>query len=94
MTTRLKDVADLSRGLSIPRDLPTVPVGGVLVIQLKDLGTDDRVHLNWAARVAPAKLLPGYQKYRVQAGDILVRARGLKHTAALVPDLVPAEGTN
>ena len=78
---RLKDIATVSNGVSFRSRVPASLAGKVRLVQMKDLGKDELVHLDKAVRVD----LPSLKSaYRMRAGDIFLRARGQTFTAAML----------
>ena len=82
-TTQVKDIATVSTGATLRSKVEVAPSGNVRLIQMKDLGDDNLVHLSSAVRVDFPNPKPSYQ---AQAGDIIFRSRGRTSTAALLTE--------
>ena len=81
MILKLKDIATVSVGLTFRSRVEVSASGNVRIIQMKDLGEDNIVHLDQTARVEYARPKPSQQ---VQIGDIIFRSRGQTNTAAIL----------
>jgi restriction endonuclease S subunit len=81
MNIKLKNIASVSFGATFRSRIKPSVTGNIRIIQMKNLGKDNSVHLDDAVRIDYAKPRP---KQRVQAGDILFRSRGLTNTAAII----------
>lgn len=75
----------MSGGASFRSRIPASPSGNMRVIQMRDLGDDNLVHLDEAARIELSDPKSGYL---VRAGDIIFRSRGQTYTAALLRENV------
>ena len=75
-------IADVIPGYAFRSRVTPQPDGNVRVIQMKDI--DDRDALQTADLVR-THLSGADQHLRVQEGDLIFRARGLFHTAAIAP---------
>lgn len=78
---KLKDIAQISSGVTFRTRIDVAAGYGVRVIQMKDLGDDNRVHLSKAIQIDHPKP-KDYQLAR--RGDLIFRSRGQKSTAALL----------
>lgn len=80
---KLKDIAQISSGVTFRARIDVATGCGVRVIQMKDLGDDNRVHLSKAIQIDHPKP-KDYQLAR--RGDLIFRSRGQKSTAALLQE--------
>lgn len=80
---RLLGIANVASGYTFRERLDAYPDGDVAVLQMKNIGPDDRVHTKDLPRVGLVDLSP---RQLLREGDILFRARGLFHTAAVVTE--------
>ena len=87
MISKLKKIAKVSFGATFRSRVETSPSGNMRLIQMKDLGGDNLVHLHKTVRVNLSKPKSGQL---VRAGDIIFRSRGQTNTAALLNE--KAEG--
>ncbi len=83
MISKLKDIAMVSSGVTFRSRIETSRHGSVKVIQMKDLGDDNSVHLNESIHIDHAKPKPNQL---VKPGDIIFRSRGQTNTAALLQE--------
>ncbi len=83
MFLKLKDIATVSSGVTFRSRIEVSNDGGVRVIQMKDLGADNSVHLTEVVRIERAKPKPNQLAKR---GDIIFRSRGQTNTAALLQE--------
>lgn len=82
---KLKNIAQVSSGMTFRVRIDVATGGGVRVIQMKDLGNDNRVHLSKAIQIDHPKP-KDYQLAR--RGDLIFCSRGQKNTAALLQEEV------
>lgn len=82
MKHRIADLAEVRSGYQFREKVEHDPLGEVAVIQIKDLTDDFQLDTTDLARVSPPKSAP----YRVEQGDVLFLARGLRLGAAAVTD--------
>lgn len=85
MNLQLKDIASIFIGVTFRSRCEPSPTGNVRVIQMKDLGDDNFVHLDSTIRVDFAN---PKGNHLAQANDIIFRSRGQVHTAALIVENV------
>lgn len=79
----LKTIAEVSSGYTFRERLEAFPKGDTAVIQMKNIDTADRLLLE----DVPCVLLPGLsERQHLKPGDLILRARGLFHTVALVTE--------
>lgn len=78
---RLTDIAEISSGYTFRERLDAYPDGDVAVLQMKNISPDDKVLTEGLPRVGLADL---NARQLLRGGDILFRARGLFHTAAVL----------
>ena len=81
MLAKLKDLATISSGVTFRARIEASQAGNVRLIQMKDLGADNLVHLASCVRIEHPKPKPSQLAER---GDIIFRSRGQAHTAALL----------
>ena len=81
MLAKLKDLATISSGATFRARIEASQAGSVQLIQMKDLGADNLVHLAKCIRIEHPKPKPSQLAER---GDIIFRSRGQAHTAALL----------
>ena len=81
MILKLKDIATVSSGVTFRSRIEASRDGDVRVIQMKDLGDDNFVHLSESIHIDRAKLRPNQL---ARSGDIIFRSRGQTNTAALL----------
>lgn len=79
---RLKDIAQLSRGVNLPAK-NTIKEGkkGYKVIQLKDV-EDGKIDLERIEEIP----VNNAERYMVESGDIIIASRGTAYKVAIVPD--------
>ena len=78
---QLEDIAEVFSGYAFRERLGAYPMGDITVIQMKNIDSND--HLDFAD--VPRLSLPDLnERHLLLQGDVLLRARGLFHTAALV----------
>ena len=85
MVLKLKDIATISSGVTFRSRVEISNNGGVRVIQMKDLGDDNFVHLNEIIHVDLSTPKPNQL---ARLGDIIFRSRGQTNTAALLQEKV------
>ncbi len=85
MIFKLKDLATISSGVTFRSRIEPSRNGGVKLIQMKDLGDDNFVHLAESIRIDHPKPRPNQL---AKLGDIIFRSRGQNNTAALLKDKV------
>lgn len=83
MIKLLKDIVEIGSGYTFRERLDAYPDGDIAVVQMKNLGPDDCIKSADLPRVALADL---GEKQLLKQGDILLRARGHFHTAAVVTE--------
>ena len=83
---KLHDRAEITTGFTFRSGLKPEPEGNVRVIQTKDL-IDDQ--LNASDSLTKINGFDFKSNHTVKQGDILFRARGHSHTAALIPHDTP-----
>lgn len=81
MKIQLADIAEVTSGYTFRERLDAYPDGDVAVLQMKNIGPDDRVLTEDLPRIGLADL---NARQLLREGDILFRARGHFHTAAVV----------
>jgi restriction endonuclease S subunit len=81
MILKLKDIATVSSGVTFRSRIEASKDGGVRVIQMKDLGDDNFVHLGESIHIDHTQPKPNQLAKR---GDIIFRSRGQTNTAALL----------
>ena len=81
MPLKLKDIAAVSSGVTFRSRIEPSAWGNVRIIQMKDLGQDNFVHLDRTLRVDHARAKPSQF---VRIGDIIFRSRGQTNTAAML----------
>lgn len=80
---QIKDIAELTSGYTFRESLGSFPKGDTAVIQMKNIDASDRLHLAGVPFVGIADL---NARQLARQGDVILRARGLFHTAALVTE--------
>ena len=80
---RLKDIASISTGVTFRSRIEASGSGALTLIQMKDLGGDNTVHLKAAVRIDHP--MPRGD-HLLRSGDIIFRSRGVTNTAALLRD--------
>ena len=83
MTLKLKDIATVSFGTTFRSRIMPAASGNLRLIQMKDLGRDNLVHLGQVVRIACAQPKP---TQFAQVGDLIFRSRGQTNTAALLQE--------
>lgn len=83
MMLKLKDIATVSSGVTFRSRIETSRDGNVRVIQMKDLGDDNFVHLKESIHIDHSKPKPNQL---ARPGDIIFRSRGQTNTAALLQE--------
>ena len=81
MPAKLKDLATISSGVTFRSRIKASQEGNVQLIQMKDLGADNLVHLAKCIRIEHPNPKPSQLAER---GDMIFRSRGQSHTAALL----------
>ncbi len=83
MFLKLKDIATVSSRVTFRSRIEVSNDGGVRVIQMKDLGDDNFVHLGESIHIGHTKPKPNQL---TKPGDIIFRSRGQTNTAALLQE--------
>ncbi len=78
---RLNEIAEIFTGYAFRERVGAFPVGDIAVVQMKNIDSSDSLQLNDVPRVGIPDL---NERQLLRQGDLLLRARGLFHTAALV----------
>ena len=78
---KLKDISTISSGFTFRGRVEASASGHVRIIQMRDLGADNLVHLDRTVRVDQLK--PKANQL-MQLGDIIFRSRGQTNTAVLL----------
>jgi len=81
MILKLKDIATVSSGVTFRSRIEASKDGSVRVIQMKDLGDDNFVHLSESIHIDHTK---PKSNQLAKLGDIIFRSRGQTNTAALL----------
>ena len=81
MNLKLQNIATVSSGITLRSRIKASTNGNVWVIQMKDLGRDNLVHLSESTRIDHSK--PKHNQL-ARSGDIIFRSRGQTNTAALL----------
>lgn len=81
MITKLKNIASVQMGHTFRARLEQTPHGNVAVVQMKDLGKDNRLDDRKLVFVLMHTLK---ERQRVRQNDLIFRSRGMNNTAALV----------
>jgi hypothetical protein len=81
MILKLKDIATVSSGVTFRSRIEAYKGGDVRVIQMKDLGDDNFVHLGESIHIDHTKPKPNQLAKR---GDVIFRSRDQTNTAALL----------
>lgn len=79
--TRLKDIAEIFPGYAFRERVGAFPAGDTAVVQMKNIDSTDNLQLDDVPRVSIPDL---NERQLLRQGDLLLRARGLFHTAAVV----------
>lgn len=77
----LKDIAEIFSGYAFRERVGAFPTGDTAVVQMKNIDTNDSLQLDGVPRVSIPDL---NERQLLRQGDLLLRARGMFHTAALV----------
>lgn len=83
--TRLKDLAEIFSGYAFRERVGAFPAGDTAVVQMKNIDANDSLHLNDVPQVSIPDL---NERQLLRQGDLLLRARGLFHTAAVVTPVI------
>ena len=83
MILKLKGIATVSSGVTFRSRIEASKDGGVRLIQMKDLGDDNFVHLKESVYIEHTKPKPNQL---ARPGDIIFRSRGQTNTAALLQE--------
>ena len=83
MNVTLKDIATISTGLTFRSAVQASDQGNLRLIQMKDLGSDNRVHLAEAVYINVSKI---NENQYAQKHDLIFRSRGATNTAVLLAD--------
>ncbi len=83
MILKLKDIARISSGVTFRSRVEASKDGNVRVIQMKNLGDDNFVHLKESIHIHHSKSKPNQL---ARLGDIIFRSRGQINTAALLQE--------
>jgi restriction endonuclease S subunit len=78
--TKLKDIAQISGGQLLRHKPDYVSSGGYPLVQLKDVVPDEP--LDWG-QMARARVGNAKEAYMLREGDVLVKAKGQNHLAAV-----------
>ena len=81
MIKKLKDISEISTGVTFRMRLEHTTDGNVSIIQMKDLGDNHIVNLN---ELIKSKIESPKQRQYVKKFDIIFRARGQNLTAAIL----------
>lgn len=81
MILKLKDMAAVSSGATFRSRIKASVNGKLRIIQMKDLGDDNFVHLEESMQIEYAQPKPNQL---IKLGDIIFRSRGRINTAALL----------
>ena len=81
MIEKLSTISKVQSGATFRSRIEAVPNGNLRVIQMRDLGDDNRVHFDQAIRVDQPRPARGLL---AQWGDIIFRSKGQNLTAALL----------
>ncbi|MXZ50554.1 MAG: restriction endonuclease subunit S [Rhodobacteraceae bacterium] len=85
MELRLKEIAKISSGATFRSRIEAHHNGGVRVIQMKDLGDDNFVHIKGCIQIEHSALKPDQI---VKIGDLIFRSRGQNNSVALLNEEV------
>ncbi len=83
MILKLKDIATISSGVTFRSRIEQSASGNIRIIQMKDLGDDNFVHLKETMQIEYPRPKPGQL---ARQGDIIFRSRGQTNTAALLEE--------
>lgn len=81
MIKALKQISDVQMGYPFRSRLEFIKDGTLAVIQMKDLGSDNRVDCNSVQKIEMEAI---DDKHLVQKGDIIFRSRGVTNTAVIL----------
>ena len=81
MKVKLKDIAVVSSGITFRSRLQPLAAGNLRIVQMKDLGDDNRVHVGDVMRV---EYKMPKRSHFIQVGDLVFRSRGQTTTAAIL----------
>lgn len=81
----LKDIAEIFSGYAFRERVGAFPAGDTAVVQMKNIDFSDNLQLNDVPRVSIPDL---NERQLLRQGDLLLRARGLFHTAAVVTQVI------
>ncbi len=81
MLDELRNIAAVQMGHSFRSRLEQVPGGNVAVIQMKDLGDDNRLD---GRNLALTEMPEVKEHHRIRQNDLIFRSRGMTNTAVLV----------
>ncbi|MCY3675314.1 MAG: restriction endonuclease subunit S [Paracoccaceae bacterium] len=85
MELRLKEIAEISSGVTFRSRIEASHNGGIRVIQMKDLGDDNFVHIKGCIQIKHSVVKP---EQIVKIGDLIFRSRGQTNTVALLDEEV------
>lgn len=83
---RLSDLSDIHSGYTARGRLDPAPEGGVLALQLRDVGTTGEMSASDFQRYHLNKLS---DRYFVRGGEVVFRSRGEPNAAAAIPNPLP-----
>ena len=83
---RLSDLSDIHSGYTARGRLDPAPEGGVLALQLRDVGATGEMSASDFQRYHLNKLS---DRYFVRGGEVVFRSRGEPNAAAAIPDPLP-----
>lgn len=83
---QLSDLSDIHSGYTARGRLDPAPEGGVLALQLRDVGTTGEMSASDFQRYHLDKLS---DRYFVRGGEVVFRSRGEPNAAAAIPDPLP-----
>ncbi len=81
---RLSDIVEIRTGYAFRERIEARADGDIAVVQMKDIDEENRLRADTLVHVQLANLSDAY---RLRPGDLLLRARGLRNTACLLPDV-------
>ena len=81
----LKDIAEIFSGYAFRERVGAFPAGDTAVVQMKNIDSNDSLQLDDVPRVSIPDL---NERHLLRPGDLLLRARGLFHTAAVVTQVI------
>ncbi len=82
---RLKDIATVSSGVSFRDRVVASPSGNMSVIQMKDIGRDNRVRFDRVTRMDHS-MPRSHPRQLARPGDLVFRSRGRTNMAALLTE--------